>query len=372
MSSDFLKVGYLLGSLNRGGTETLLLDMFKKADQAPFRMIGIYRKEGDLTEDFHSSPAPVYKISPGKKRMILLYLIRLNRLVRKYHLDIIHANQSIDTLYARLACLGLRVKIIQTTHEFDNKYSRSSKLLKCLSFKIADINLFVSHTLFKQYKLSYKLREDKVSVIFNTIDFEKFRKVSNTSLRTLLGIEPDVVILGMVGNFTPVHDQATICRFLALLNQQGINFIFLFVGAKDVNNPQLFDECKALCQINGIDGKVIFLGSRPDVPELLPQLDAFTYSSNHDSFGIAVIEAIAAGIPVFVNDWDVMKEITDNGERAILYRSKDEKDLFEKFMHFYSKPHIYRKEAAKNALWAINKFNIQKYFEELYRIYALR
>lgn len=59
--------------------------------------------------------------------------------------------------------------------------------------------------------------------------------------------------------------------------------------------------------------KVHFMGPRSDVPELLASWDAFLYSTDHDTFGIAVVEAIAAGLPTFVNDWEVMKlQITAN------------------------------------------------------------
>jgi L-malate glycosyltransferase len=371
MSNESLKVGYLLGSLNRGGTETLLLDIFHNASQAPFRMICIYRKVGELTEDFLTSGVPVYKISPGKAWMIWLYLFRLNRQVRKCNLDILHVNQSVDSIYARLACLGLSVKIIQTTHEFDRTYSRKSRFLKRLSFTMADKNLFVSHVLLKHFKSGYKLNQNEISVLYNSVDFKKFGKIPAALLRKQMGIDIDTLILGMVGNFTPGHDQETICRFLALLDQQKVKFIFLFVGSKDLSHPQLYDECVQFCQKNNLDKKIIFMGSRPDVPQLLPQFDAFIYSSVHDAFGIAVVEAIAAGIPVFVNDWDVMEEITENGKRAYLYRSKDENDLLKKFMHFYSEPECYREKATMNAEWARNNFNIENYLGKLSQEYSL-
>ena len=102
---------------------------------------------------------------------------------------------------------------------------------------------------------------------------------------------------------------------------------------------------------------------------MLSQLDAFLYSSDHDTFGIAVIEAIASGIPVFVNDWGVLKEITEDGKRVILYRSGDEKDLLKKFMKFYLDPIPFVESSAKNSVWAKNTFNIQNHINILDEIY---
>jgi len=173
----------------------------------------------------------------------------------------------------------------------------------------------------------------------------------------------------MVGNFVPGHDQATVCRFLSLLNEQNLNFNFLFIGAKDKNSPQFYDKCVDFCNKHGLNEKVVFTGSRSDVPELLSCLDLFIYSSNYDGFGIAVIEAIASGIPVFVNDLDVMKEITDNGKRAILFRTKDESDLMYKFMQFFEDQEILNYRAKENAAWAKRKFGIQLYIEKLHQVY---
>jgi glycosyltransferase involved in cell wall biosynthesis len=114
---------------------------------------------------------------------------------------------------------------------------------------------------------------------------------------------------------------------------------------------------------------VLFLGSRADVPGLLSQLDAFFYASDHDTFGISVIEAMATGIPVFVNDWEVMKEITENGERAILYRTKEEEDLFSKFSSCFESPEIYKKKARENAIWAIRTYGIKSHIEQLFGVY---
>jgi len=98
--------------------------------------------------------------------------------------------------------------------------------------------------------------------------------------------------------------------------------------------PHLYDDCVNYCKQNGLEYKVLFLGSRTDIPQILDQLDAFVYATDHDTFGIAVVEAMAVGVPVFVNDWEVMKEITVDGKYATLYKTKDEKDLLREFMLF--------------------------------------
>jgi len=235
---------------------------------------------------------------------------------------------------------------------------------------VCHVNIFVSHTQKKYFERAYQIRNYKQkAVVYNGINPEKFNISIIKSIRTELGLTEKPILLGMVGNFVAGHDQLTICRFLALLSVSNIDFYFLFVGNKDDSYPKLYDECINFCNDNKLKERVLFLGSRPDVPSILLQLDAFLYASDHDTFGISVIEAIVSGIPVFVNDWEVMKEITENGERAILYKTKDEIDLFDKFSAFVESPEVYKKKVGENAAWAMETYSIVNHIEQLFGVY---
>jgi len=318
-----MNIAYLLGSLNRGGTETLLLDVFNNSVSSPYKMIGVYRKEGILSDDFHSSGVSLFKLTPGPVWMLWLYLWRLRKLLLREKVTIVHAQQNLDAVYAGLACLGLRIKVVQSFHGYDFHLGYFNKLLIRLSLKMAHLNIFVSESQRKYYAQTYKLNHfTKQVVVYNGINFSKLKLQSENAF--LLDSKECLkkISLAMVGNFVPVRDQMTVCRFLYLLNEKEIDFNFSFIGRKDENNPQLYDDCVAFCLAKGLNDKVLFCGMRPDVPALLPQLDAFIYSTDHDTFGLAVIEAIACGIPVFANDWEVMKEVTDNGKLSTLYPTK--------------------------------------------------
>ncbi len=365
-----MRIAYLLGSLNRGGTETLLLDVFNSAVNTPFKMIGVYRKEGILSDGFHSSEVSLFKLTPGPLWMLWLYMWRLRKLLLREKVDIVHAQQNLDAVYAGLACLGLRIKVVQTFHGYDFHLGHFNKLLIRLSLKMAYVNIFVSESQRKHYAQTYKLNQNtKQVVVYNGINFSKLKLRSENAIPSDSKESKIIFSLAMVGNFVPVRDQMTVCRFLDLLNRKGINFNFSFIGRKDEKNPQLYDECESFCLANDLKDKVLFCGTRPDVPSLLHQLDAFIYSTDHDTFGLAVIEAIATGIPVFVNDWQVMKEITDSGKRASLYHTKDENDLFDKFMSFVEQPKLFAKAALENAAWARKTYSIQNHVERLYEVY---
>lgn len=364
-----MKVAYLLGSLNRGGTETLLLDICQNLKKTDFDATGIYRKGGVLEKDFLQSGIPFSILTPGKN--ILKYLWNLRKMILKNQVEVIHAQQPLDALYARIACMGMKVKLVLTFHGFD--FNSSSAFTRYI-IRRTDRNIFVSHYQKEYYIRKYRLNPEKQTVVYNGINFSKFENFYNQNinhnLRKELKINDSTLLMGMVGNFNDGRDQMTVCCFLKLLNEQAVDFHFVFVGKRVENSAQRYDSCVSFCQNNNLSQRVTFAGVRSDVPSILTQLDAFIYSTEHDTFGIAVVEAIASGIPVFVNDWEVLNEITEEGNLAVIYKTKDENDLLEKFMLFLQQRDEYVRKAKENAEIVREKYSIQKHIENLKSVYS--
>lgn len=361
-----MRIAYLLGSLNTGGTEKLLLDVFRAAPNNGLNCIGIYRKGGQLEEDFLCSGIPLYKVQTNGKNLFS-YLFRLRKLLISERIDIAHAQQAIDALLIWFASIGLHIKVIITLHGFSFVGSNISVFLRVLSLLLSDKGIFVSRSQQTDYLVKFPiLKRKNTCVIYNGISFDKFKSSDTSNIREEFGIGPNTYIFGSVGNFNSVRNQFLICRVLKQLKEQNIDFFFLFIGCREPNETQLFDNCVDYCKANNLNN-VVFTGFRNDVPTLLKQLDAFIYASNLDTFGIAVVEAIAAGIPVFVNDWKVMLEVSENGKFANLYSSEIE--LLDLLIDFVSDNLKYKKFASEASDKVIQKYSIEQHIKLLNSVY---
>lgn len=367
-----MKVACLLGSLNRGGTETLLLDVFRNAKRAGLEAIGIYRKTGAYEKDFLASGVEMQQLSTGKNPF--QYLKRLRTAFINQNVTIVHAQQPIDAFYAYWATLWSGIKVVLTFHGYDFNEKGLSRWILRFIIKRTDLNIYVSDTQREYYTIRYKLNPEKQQVVYNGISFDKFDYIRGTTqsrtpnrknLRTELQLSNDTLLLGSIGNFNAVRDQFTICRFLKLLKDEKVDFHFVFAGKRVDSVPQLYDQCMEFCHSNKLDHQVSFLGVRDDVPAILNQLDTFIYSTDHDTFGIAVVEAMAVGIPVFVNDWGVMNEITENGKYATIYKTKDEQDLLRQFLVFLQNRKLFQDKAEEAADCVRQKFSIENHIAEL-------
>ncbi|MDR1415124.1 MAG: glycosyltransferase family 4 protein [Odoribacteraceae bacterium] len=343
-----IKVAFFLGALERGGMETLLLDVLMMGDDAPFDMILLYREEGSISARFRETGARMFKVTP-RGGLDVAFAWRLRRLLRRERVEVVHAQHPLEGAYALVATAATRVRVVMSMHGYDFHQSRKGARITAWALRHTRMNFFVSRALRRYYERKYRLSPDKQQVLYNGVRMDRVVPAG--------GREFDGTWrLGMVGSFQEGRDQLMVCRFLDLLRGAGVAFHFDFVGRCDTPAGE---ACVSFCREHGLEEYVSFLGAREDVPEFLAGLDAFVYATVHDSFGIAMVEAIAAGLPVFVNDWEVAREVTEEGALATIYRSGDADDLLRRFLHFTEHPDDYRRRAATAAARVRGKYDIR-------------
>ena len=357
-----MKVAYLLGSLNRGGTETLMLDVFRKADKATFSFIGVHRKGGAYKNEFYAAGPKMYQLAP-KRLGYIRYILQLRRLFRNEGVTVAHAQHWLDVIYAYLATIGSPIKVVLTLHGYFPQKGMVGRMCR-LSIRMADEVCFVSKYEQEWYQRQMQIADEKCHVVFNGVDFSKFDVTSEgvNELTIERGIR-----LCMVGNFVAVRDHVTLFKALRILNKRGINYFdFFFIGKRVEEQSVIYDTCERIVKENNLTN-VYFMGGRGDVPELLKTMDGFVYSTDHDTFGIAVVEAMAAGLPVVVNDYAVMKEVC--GDMVAYYKSKDVEDCADKIIELLSNLPGRKKTAEIKANNVRKKYSIDSYIDRLAKVY---
>lgn len=368
-----MNVAYILGSLNCGGAEMLLLDVFQNASKASYEFIGIHRKGGVLQTNFESTGIPFYSCSLHHN--VMRYIFQLRHLCQQKQITLIHTQMPIDCIFAKIAIIGLPCRLVTTFHGFDMGSKWLERLRNRLAICCADKVCFVSQNEQKDYEVKYYVGNKGV-VIYNGVDFEKILKKKESETERNGGsiiTSKSLIRLCMVGSFGGGRSHIVICkalRYLSEHNNPTFNQLdFYFIGAKRTSEPQYYDECVEYCRTQHLDN-VHFLGGRSDVPQLLHQMDGFVYSTVHDTFGIAVVEAMAAGLPVIVNDWEVMKEITHDGKWATLFKTEDAEDCANKIQDLIEHLAERKEKARQIAKEVREEYSIEKHIARLNAIYS--
>ena len=178
------------------------------------------------------------------------YFVKLRRLLKRERVGVVHAQQCLDAVYARIACVGTGIKVVQTFHGYDFNAGKLMRRFMRFSAHWVDANFFVSASQRDYYIKSYQLKDHhKQHVVYNGVNFDKLdQQVAQVDLP--IGGDPALqgLKLAMVGNFVRGREQNTVCQFLKLLKEAGVPFDFYFVGRKSESEPWLYDDCVAYCQ----------------------------------------------------------------------------------------------------------------------------
>ena len=323
------KILILLDCLDKGGIQTLIFDLLNQPRPENFEYILLLTGNGNFETDLKNMPVKTFTYKRTKE--LDFNLIKyIREIIFNSRVDIIHSHESITSLHAYFAHIRTKAKLVYTLHGYPGSFIEKLlvKFLSGVSTKVIGVSQEILNNLFPLHS------NNKYCVLNNGIDSKRLT-ASSGELKAELQLNSNVLLFGMIGNFiNDVRDQFTICKILPHLFNKHSNIYFIFVGAKSSKYPIYFDKCFNFCKENKILDRVFFLGKRDDISNIFHSLDMYVYSSNHDTFGISVVEAMLCDVPVIVNDIPVFREITQNGEIATLFESKNILDLEQKIEDF--------------------------------------
>ncbi len=363
-----MKVLQTLRTLERGGAEVLALDVCQNAVANGLDLTFATFLGGSMENEFKATGLDYYDLEKGRGfDPILVY--KLRKLCRDKNMQIIHTNQPTEAIYSYLATIGTNIKVVMTYHGA----VPNSKLIRHMNFLIPrlDANIFCSHFMLEYYAEMEGLRElENVKIIYNGVSEDRLESYGN-SIKEELGLTDENTIMAMVCNFRPpVKDQFTICQALPKVFEKNKDAHFLFAGGPVLDGgEEMLKKCIDYCHEKGISDRVHFLGSRPDVPDVLKEVDLFVFSSLHEGFPIAVIEAMLSRIPLILSDIKPFIEITENGQYAELFPTRDPEKLAEAITKFLENEPLRKELADKTFKYAKANFTMESHIKNLKALY---
>lgn len=194
-----------------------------------------------------------------------------------------------------IALLATRLQVIGVHHAFGDYQRRGRRLFASIFHKRLSL-LAVSDAVRDDIRRCLpKWPQARIQTLYNRIDVEALQalQVSRDEARDALGLSPDEWVVGNVGRLHPDKDQATLLKGFALaLKQLPAESRLAILGT-----GRLEQDLKALARELGIADKVLFLGQVPDARRYFRAFDVFALSSDHEPFGMVLLEAMAAGVP---------------------------------------------------------------------------
>lgn len=353
------RVLHVLDECDRGGSETLVRNICAESVRLglPYGLCTF--RGGTIAEEIRATGVEYHKI--GRRLPVdPLTILRLRRLVVSGGFEVVHCHQQVTLLHARIALAGLPVVLCCTQHGLHHTDNPKDLLTRRLMINRVDANVFVSNDQLAWYRERYNIRVP-ARVVYNAID--RIRP----SLAADAGPREGAPLFLMVGHFNGVRDQMLVCRAMAVLASRNVPFRMRFAGLG--NRPELHAACVEFCRASGILDRVEFLGARSDVPDLMAGSDLFVYASVHDTFGIALAEAMACGLPVVANDLPVFREIFGGYDSVRLFESANPESMADAIGSLLPRLPEMKCRAAANAAAVRRRFSLERLIAELEELY---
>ena len=370
-----MKILHIIPSLRKGGAERLALDMCNGLAEVPgivVKMICFYDSNDYKGLSAHQQveviPSDI-SLSLYKKNKFRIQ--ELQREIEKFAPDIIHTHLFEAEIISR--CVHYpRAKWFSHCH--DNMIQFENFSWKTLFSKKRLTNFYEKMFLMRCYKKNGGTHFIAISndakkyfektapqypttLLYNAIDYHKFYKE-----RTYIA-ESSKIRLVNTGSFVDKKNQKFLIEVSKILADKNIDFELHFLGDGE-NRAMLEEKTRTL----NLSGQVFFHGNVNNVEEWLWRSDIYLHSATYEPFGLVLLEAMAAGLPVVTLDGRGNRDVMEQGKNGYMIFEQNAEAFAEKIMDLWNDQAKHR-EISRYAQEFAGKFHIKKYVEHLLGLY---
>lgn len=322
-----IRVLQIIGKPSRGGVESVVLNWYHSIDKAKiqFDFVVDGYEWCYLDKEIPPLGGRVFHTEKYSKNLFKV-IWDIYKIVRREKPKVVHCHMStLASIYLFPALMaGAKVRIAHS-HGTGSKGEGLRYLLKLLLRPTASLfasKLVACSKIAGQWMFGEeKLKQQKVEIINNAINLKKFQ--FNAERRSLLRNRynlDDKLVLGHVGRFSKEKNQNFVLKIFENLLCKNKDSVLLFVGDGPLRH-QIEGQVRRL----GLEDKVIFLGIRNDVNDLMQVMDVLLLPSYYEGNPVAAIEAQACGLPVLTSTAVTLEaKVSSILEQISLNESADE------------------------------------------------
>ncbi|QKG24202.1 glycosyltransferase [Actinomadura verrucosospora] len=288
------RVLHVITGLEHGGAEHQLALLLR---HLPMECeVATLTHAGVLGERIRSGGVRVHELGMRGNRD-LGALPRLVRLIRGGRYDVVHTHLYRACVYGRVAArLSGTPRVIATEHSLGDGHiegrrtTRAVRALYRATERLGSMTVAVSPTVAARLR-AWGVRPDRITVVPNGIDADAFAydPGHRAVTRRRLGVPMDAHVAGCIGRLVPTK------RFDLLIEAVARTPAAWLLLAGDGPERARLERLAASL---GVSGRVVFTGGTDEVAPLLAAMDVYAAPSAQETFGLGVLEALAAGLPV--------------------------------------------------------------------------
>ncbi|MCB9192579.1 MAG: glycosyltransferase family 4 protein [Flavobacteriales bacterium] len=373
-----IRILHVIPSLIKGGAERLALDILRASGQIPSVEVKLvyFKNINEYAEEYKGLNVQLINawVRPSVLRTWDVNLNEWESLLCEFKPDVIHSHLFEADLLARYN-LHRNIKYFSHCHDNMNQLRSLRHDRKFSKKRLTDLyerrflmrqyekceNTFISvspsTTLYFKENLSAKLTS-RIMEFPNAIDVNRF-----SVQKSKPPVNDDPIRILNVGSFIPVKNQALLVKIATLLEEKGINFQIRFAG----EGPELNKVQKSVTNL-GLTDKIVFLGNVQNIQEEMWRSHICVHTSVSESFGLILVEAMAAGLPIIALDGIGNRDLIVDGENGFFIKTQNPKEFAERIIKLKDDQNQWLK-FSNSGIEFSKKFDIRNYVQQLLEIY---
>jgi glycosyltransferase involved in cell wall biosynthesis len=322
------KILHIVEDLKVGGLEKVLASIVLSLDKTKYDVqVWCLARGGDTAQALIDKGISL-KILNLESYYNPLNIIHLGLAMKRERFQLIHAHGYFAGTFGRLAAIMSRVPVlIAHVHSTYYHYSKRNLLIEKFLSYFTDKIICVSQAVERFVTVNERIRKEKTCLIYNAVAppesllNDDFRN----ELRRSLGFESEAIVIAVVASLTANKGHGFLISAFRQIFSTHPSVRLLIVG-----DGPLREQLEIVTRQLMLDRAVVFTGIRQDVFSLLQTADIFVLpSQEREGLGVALIEAMAVGLPVIGTDLGGIPEVIEDGENGFLVSPGSSEQLAE-------------------------------------------
>jgi len=355
-----MRILHTIETRGPGGAEILIVNIAKYLSDTGHSIHGLFIKDGWIREKFMDSGYETCYYPLGKSHDIF-FLYEIYKFIKKYKINLIHAHEFHNSIYASIIGLLTGVQTICTFHgkNYHCDSFRNRMIMKFISK--ASKMVTVSEDIKEQICSWTNIRPSAITVIENGVFVPE--KIDNGYLKTELNLPDNSILIGSVGRLSKVKGHIYLIEAAQKIVADRSDVYFVISGDGPDKNI-LFNQIKRV----GLSDKFFLLGNRNDIENILASLDIFALPSLSEGTPLALLEAMCFELPVIATRVGNNKAILKNKLGGVLSNPASVSDLVEGiFMMIDNSMHT--KKFKENAIFVKKYYSFESMMQKYVQLY---
>ena len=361
-----MRILHISSARDFGGGEKHLVDLSREMIKRGHEIFVALRPTNEWQSRLSFLPAGNIMHASIRNSFGIFSAQKIANLVREKNIEIIHAHLARDYIPASLVCrMTQNTKFVLTRHVLFPMKPFHRFALQNVAKVIAVSSAVVAN-------LQKIFPKEKVICIPNGIDIENYKadgEKLREEFRFLHNISFDSKVVGTIGELKVLKGQRDFILAAQIIAQKFPEAFFVVVGKDNSVKQEFRQELKRLVKVFNLENRFLWLNWVEDTAPLLAALDVFVSASHSESFGLALLEAMAGASAIVATETEGAKELIENETTGKLVAIKEPIQLAEAVGTFLQDKNL-RQTLGKNAQEvAREKFSLQRMIDETEKLY---